>query len=187
MSITELPNDALLAVIDMQVGFQETGSEWQVPRYAEAETQVSRLAAAFDEQVVWTRFVRDPAEKGAWADYYDRWSTFRVDEDSRQWDLTIDPPPAHPVISLPTFSKWGPELGALVPVSAPLVLCGVSTDCCVLATALSAIDAGRSVIVVTDACAAVNDQAQEQTVQLLGLLSPMVSLTTTDQILGALR
>lgn len=187
MNVAELPNDTLLAVIDMQVAFQETGSEWQVPRYQEAEDQVAKLAAAFDEQVVWTRFVRDPAEKGAWANYYDRWSTFRVDEDSRQWDLTIEPPASHPVISLPTFSKWGTELAALAPVGAPLILCGVATDCCVLATALAAIDAGRSVIVVTDACAAVSDQAQEQTFQLLGLLSPMITLTTTDQILGVMR
>lgn len=186
MTISELHPHALLTVIDMQVAFHETGSDWRVPRYAEAEARVSELAEAFGDQVVWTRFVRDPSEKGVWSDYYDRWSSFRVDETSRQWDLTLEPEPAQPVISLPTFSKWGPELAALTPTGTPLVVCGVSTDCCVLSTALSAIDAGRPVIVVTDACAAVSDQAQEQAFQLLGLLSPMVTLATTAEVIAAL-
>ncbi|MGD7003786.1 cysteine hydrolase family protein [Corynebacterium halotolerans] len=185
MTVSELSGNAVLAVIDMQVAFHETGSDWQVPRYEEAEAKVTELTEAF-EQVVWTRFVRDPAEKGAWSDYYDRWSSFRVDETSRLWDLTIDPPPSQPVISLPTFSKWGPELAALVPVSIPLVLCGVATDCCVLSTALGAIDAGRSVIVVTDACGALSDEAQEQTLRILELLAPMVTLATTAEVIGAL-
>ncbi len=35
-----------------------------------------------------------------------------------------------------------------------MVLCGVSTDCCVLMTALAAVDDGVAVRVVADACAA---------------------------------
>ena len=38
-----------------------------------------------------------------------------------------------------------------------LVLVGVSTDCCVLSTALAAADEGVSVRVVADACAGVDD------------------------------
>lgn len=176
-----------LTVIDMQVAFQEPGSEWEVPRYDEVEARVRKLVDAFDQNVIWTRFVRDPQEEGAWSSYYDRWSTFRVEEDSRQWDLTIEPNPTQPVISAPTFSKWGPELAELVPTDTPLVLCGVATDCCVLATALGAVDAGRHVMVVTDACGAVSDEAQEQTFALLGLLSPMVTLMTTAEVIEMLR
>lgn len=177
---------APLAVIDMQVAFRDADSEWAVPRYAEAEARVAELVAAFGERVVWTAFVRDPEEDGAWADYYDRWSTFRVPEDDGVWALTLEADPAHPLISLPTFSKWGPELAALAPVETPLVICGVATDCCVLSTVLGAIDAGRRVIVATDACGAVSDEAQAQTFALLGLLSPMVTLATTAEILAAL-
>lgn len=187
MTLPELKDNALLTVIDMQMAFAEEGSEWQVPRYGEAASKVAELVAAFDEQVVWTRFVRDAAEEGSWSAYYDRWSTFRVGETSRQWDLTFEPAEEHAVISLPTFSKWGPELAEVAPPGTPLVLCGVATDCCVLSTALGAIDAGRTVIVVTDACGAVSDQAQEQTLNVLGLLSPMVVLTTTATVLAAAR
>lgn len=54
--------------------------------------------------------------------------------------------------------------------------------CCVLSTVLGAVDAGRTVVVATDACAAVSDQAQA----LLQLLDPMVHLATTDQVLARL-
>lgn len=174
----------VLAVIDMQVCFQEEDSQWFVPRYSEAATNVARLAEAFTDRVVWTKFVRDPAEPGVWSDYYDRWSTFRVAADSRQWKLTFEPAAEDPVISLPTFSKWGPELAEIAELDAPLLICGVATDCCILSTVLGAIDAGRSVTVVTDACAAVSDEAQEQTLQLLGLLHPMVTLITTAEVLA---
>lgn len=179
-----LPDQGVLAVIDMQVAFREEESQWHVPRYDEAAEHVKELAAAFGDRVVWTRFVRDPAEPGAWSSYYDQWSMFRVEESSPWWDLTLERAAEHPVISLPTFSKWGAELARHADLDTPLVICGVATDCCVLSTALGAIDAGRSVIVVTDACAAVSEQAQEQTLQVLGLLSPMVTLTTTAALLA---
>jgi len=60
-----------------------------------------------------------------------------------------------------TFGKWGPELAAAVGAG-PLVLAGVSTDCCVLSTALAAADAGMAVQVVADACAGVTDESHER-------------------------
>ncbi|NMF31816.1 cysteine hydrolase [Corynebacterium ammoniagenes] len=187
MTTPEKPTHPVLAIIDMQVAFSEAGSDWLIPRYAEVENNVAKLAHAFEDKVLWTKFVRAPEEEGAWSEYYDRWSSFRVDEDSRQWDLTLLPAANHTVISRPTFSKWGPELAELAPLGTPLVICGVATDCCVLATALAAIDDGRSVIVCTDACGAVNDLAQEQTLSVLSLLAPMVRLTTTDEVLQILE
>lgn len=176
---------ATLVVVDMQAAFRDAASEWAVQRYDEIAPRIAALADAFTGRVVWTRFVRDPDEVGAWADYYDRWTTFRVGEEHAAWDLTFEPAAADAVVTLPTFSKWGPELASLAGVDAPVVVCGVATDCCVLSTVLGAIDAGRTVVVATDACAAVSDEAQEQTLALLGLLSPMVVLSTADELLAA--
>jgi nicotinamidase-related amidase len=88
------------------------------------------------------------------------------------------------VLNAPTFSKWGPELAALVPEGAEMVLTGVATDCCVLSTALGAVDAGRFVTVVSDACAAVSDEAQKQTLALLELLSPMCQVVTSQELVA---
>jgi len=175
--------EATLAVIDMQVAFRDKHSDWGIPRYAEVAARIALLAERFRERVLWTKFIRDPLEAGVWSDYYDRWSAFRVDSDSALWDLTLTPEPGQPIISSSNFSKWGPDLASHVPLGAPLLLCGVATDCCVLATALGAVDAGRSVVLVTDACAAIDDDAQQQTLRLLSLLAPMVTLTTTAAVL----
>lgn len=170
----------------MQLAFQEPTSDWCVPRYDEAAVLVGRLAAACHRRTVWTRFVRDPHEQGAWSAYYDRWASFRLAADSPTWDLTFAVPTEEPVVSLPTFSKWGPELAAATASDQPLIVCGVATDCCVLSTVLGAVDAGRSVVVATDACAAVSDEAQMQTLALLDLLYPMVRLATTEEVLAHL-
>ena len=111
-------NAATLAVIDMQIAFAEPSSGWFIPRYEEVEAKVAQLVDAFENSVVWTKFVRDPEEQGAWADYYDRWSSFRVDKDSEQWDITLETRPEHATISLPTFSKWGSELADIAPLEA---------------------------------------------------------------------
>jgi hypothetical protein len=75
----------------------------------------------------------------------------------------MDVPGGATVIDAPTFSKWGPELAAVVPEGAEMVLTGVATDCCVLSTALGAVDGGRFVTVVSDACAAVSDEGRTRT------------------------
>lgn len=175
--------DATLVVIDMQRAFRDEG-QWQVPRYQEIVPVINRLQEALGAGTVFTRFIRDEAESGAWAAYYRRWAEMRFTADSPAWDITLDVPADAPVIDGPTFSKWGPGLAALVPEGAEMVLAGVATDCCVLSTALGAVDAGRFVTVVSDACAAVSDEAQQQTLALLELLSPMCKVITSQEFLA---
>ncbi|MFE4544355.1 cysteine hydrolase family protein [Arthrobacter sp. NPDC056727] len=175
--------DATLVVIDMQRAFRDKG-QWQVPRYQEIVPVINRLQEALGTGTVFTRFIRDEAETGAWAAYYRRWLGMRFPADSPAWGITLDVPADAPVIDAPTFSKWGPELAALVPEGAEMVLAGVATDCCVLSTALGAVDAGRFVTVISDACAAVSDDAQKQTLALLELLSPMCEVVTSQEFLA---
>ncbi|MEW2492348.1 cysteine hydrolase family protein [Streptomyces nodosus] len=170
-----------LVVIDMQVAFADPGSAWAVPRYSEIEPVVKRLCDGFEGRVVVTRFVPDPAEPGQWARYYARWPTMRAPADDPLWDVTFPVPDSTPVVSLPTFGKWGGELDRITD-GAPLVMCGVATDCCVLATVLAAADAGREVTVVADACAGVGDDYHEETLHVLGLLSPMVEVRMAGEL-----
>jgi nicotinamidase-related amidase len=170
-------------VIDMQRAFRDDG-QWQVPRYQEIVPVITRLRQSLGSSPVFTRFIRDEAETGAWAAYYRRWDEMRFPSGSEAWDITMDVPGEATVIDASTFSKWGPELAAAVPEGADMVLTGVATDCCVLSTALGAIDAGRFVKVVSDACAAVSDEAQQQTLALLALLSPMCEVVTSRELLA---
>lgn len=170
-----------LVVIDMQRAFADPASAWATAGYADIEPVVASLAEQFEDRVVYTRFVRDPAEDRAWSAYYDRWSSFRLAPDDAAWDLTLDVPPQAPVVSLGTFSKWGPELEAVLG-DAPLVMVGVATECCVLGTAYAAADAGRSVTVVADACAGATSELHSQALTLLDQLAPLVTVTTSDRL-----
>ena len=64
------------------------------------------------------------------------------------------------------------------------MLAGVSTDCCVLSTALAAADAGVEVQVVADACAGVNDQTHRQALDIMRLYGPLIEVVTLADILG---
>ena len=176
-----------LVVIDMQEVFRHPESQWHVPRYATAETHIEEILRTHPEHVVWTRFVRDPLETGSWREYYERWDKCREDTDSQVWNLTMPVEPHHEVLTLPTFSKWGDALANLTDASQRIVICGVATDCCVLSTVLGAVDAGKPVTVVSDACAGVTDEAHDQTLSLLSLLHPMVEIVTTEQFLRVLH
>ena len=181
--MTPRPRAPWLVVIDMQEAFRDPGSEWGVPGYAAIEPAVASLCGRFPGRTVVTRFVPDSEEPGQWSRYYDRWRTMRQPADSALWTVTVPVPDGAPVVSLPTFGKWGEEL-ARITGDAPLVLCGVATDCCVLATALAAADAGRAVTVVGDACAGVSDRHHRAALDLLRLLSPLVEVVDADEVEG---
>lgn len=87
----------------------------------------------------------------------------------------------------PTFGKWGPELAARLGTDGRLVLAGVSTDCCVLSTALAAADAGVEVLVVADACAGAGDESHAKALYVLDLYRPLVRVVTVDEVLGQSR
>lgn len=177
-------DDSLLVLIDMQRAFQLPGAQWECVGYDDAAANIARLRDAHAGQKVWTQFIRDPAEHGAWQAYYDRWDQYRVGPEHALWDLTLQPGPHDAVFQEPTFGKWTPQLVALAQDFDHLTIAGVATDCCVLSTVLPAVDEGKHVTVVSDACAGATQQAHEQTLALLGMLSPMVKLTTTAQLLG---
>lgn len=179
------PSSFSLVVVDMQEVFRDPESQWHVPRYATVEDRIGQILQANPEHVVWTRFVRDPEEAGSWHEYYERWDRCREEPQAAVWDLTLPIQPHHAVMTAPTFSKWGEQLSALTDSVDRLVVCGVATDCCVLSTVLGAVDAGKAVTVVSDACAGVTDEAHEQALSLLSLLEPMVQVVTTEQFLHA--
>lgn len=173
-----------LVVVDMQNIFGVPGSAWFAPRFAEIIEPIRALMAFARPRICFTRFLAPSNPVGSWATYYRQWpfalqssesSDYRlVDEFAREDGLRID---------VTTFSKWTPELAAVVPVESPLLLAGVSTDCCVLSTALAAADAGRHVKVVSDACAGVDDVAHEQALNVMRLYQPLIDVVRVSDIL----
>ncbi|MFD4506367.1 cysteine hydrolase family protein [Streptomyces sp. NPDC058457] len=180
-------SDSLLAVIDMQRVFAEPDSPWAVPRYADAAAGVLRLLPAFGDRVVFTRFTAPAEPTGAWHPYYDQWSFALQPPSARLWELTDAftrgrQEPAR-LLDATTFGKWTPELAEQVGPGGRLVLAGVSTDCCVLSTALAAADTGVHVTVVADACAGVDDTTHLRALEVMKLYAPLIEVLDAGQLL----
>ncbi|MCX6462392.1 MAG: isochorismatase family protein [Pseudonocardiales bacterium] len=171
-----------LAVIDMQRVFAEPSSPWATLGFAGIVDTVATLAAALAPEVTFTRFVAPAAPAGAWRAYYAQWPFALQPPGATLWELAA-PFAAHTTLDAPTFSKWGPELAARVG-DGPLVLAGVSTDCCVLSTAVAAADAGVPVRVVSDACAGVDDAGHRAALHVMGLYAPLVEVVDAASLLG---
>ena len=179
-----MSGSAWLVVIDMQTVFADPGSAWRAPRYAEAAERVRALLPAFAGRTVWTRFVAPSEPRGSWVPYYEEWGFAREPAASPIWAISGFDPGRDPVVDEPTFGKWGRRLAA-VTGDAPLVLTGVSTDCCVLSTALAAADDGRFVRVAADACAGASDEDHRRALDAMALYRPLITITDVDALLAA--
>jgi nicotinamidase-related amidase len=173
-----------LAVIDMQRVFAEPDSPWLAPRFAEIVGPVKSLVEAFRPRVTFTRFVAPEVPEGAWRAYYAQWPFALQPPDARIYQLVDEfAGEPGPTLDTTTFGKWVPDLSAKVG-GGTLVLAGVSTDCCVLSTALGAADAGTPVWVVGDACAGADDDTHAATLRLLRLQSPLIEVVSVAEVLA---
>jgi len=177
--------EPVLVVIDMQVVFGDPGSQWFTPGYPHIEPTVAKLVDHFADRVVFTRFVAPVAPVGAWIPYYEQWPFALVPADDPLYDLmpamTAD---ARVVVTSTTFGKWGPELERALAGSDEMVLVGVSTDCCVLSTALAAADAGIHVRVVRDACAGLTDADHRRAIDAMALYTPLIEIVDSADLVS---
>jgi len=183
-----------LVVVDMQNVFappganglpSAQGSPWASPDYARAREGIGRLLPAFGERVVYTRYVAPAEPEGAWVPYFEMWPFALVPEDDPLYDFApgIDPA-GHDVVTKTTFGKWGTELAEATRHASEIVLTGVSTDCCVISTALPMADAGIAVRVPADACAGASPADHQRALDAMALYAPLITVTTVDDVLA---
>jgi nicotinamidase-related amidase len=173
-----------LVVIDVQEIFGEPPSPWAAPRFGEVLPVIRHLVDRYAGRVVFTRFeppLPPAGPEGSWVDYYEQWP-FALEPATRaSYDLVLDPGDA-PVVSRPTMGKYGSDLLAATADSRNLVLCGVSTDCCVLSTALAAADDGAWVRVVRDACAGATDADHERSLAAMAFYAPQIEVVGSNDL-----
>ncbi|QEW24053.1 putative hydrolase (plasmid) [Paracoccaceae bacterium] len=172
-----------LFVIDIQPAFSDPASPWFCAALDAAKANIARLLPAYGDRVLFSRFVPPEQVFGAWIEYYDTWAFALPPEAKPLW--SVDEPWGHyPSMQSHTLSKWVPAAKQMLPEDATIALCGVSTDCCVMSTALAAIDDGRRVRLIEDACAAGSEEIQRQSVELMRLRAPMLTVTDTQKELA---
>ncbi|MEJ1088654.1 cysteine hydrolase [Microbacterium sp. Mu-80] len=176
-----------LVVVDPQNIFAAPDSEWGSPFFADAMTNIATLAESFGENVLVTRWMPTADRSTSWGEYFAAWPFADRPASDALYELVpaareLSP---HPTLDLPTFGKWGAEIEAIVGRGAHVVLTGVSTDCCVLSTALAGADAGARLTVATDACAGSTSENHAVALHVMGLYPPQITLATTAEVLAA--
>jgi nicotinamidase-related amidase len=181
-----MPTDELLVVIDMQRVVAED-TPWRIDGVQALVPTIAALADAFAPSVLFTRHV-PPADGGAgtWRRFYTAWS--ELARDPSVWELMpelagraqVDAPKS-------IYSAFGSEAlrRELDRRDSPaLVVCGVETDCCVLATVLEAVDRGIPVTIVADAVASPSRAGHEGALALCRRLPEQVVVTTASELIG---
>ncbi|MEI2714755.1 MAG: isochorismatase family protein [Nocardioides sp.] len=177
--------DAWLLVIDPQHIFASPDSEWGSPMFADIVAPVRRLAQRFAGRVIVTRWVAPDEPMGSWGPYLVAWPMADVASDDPKFDIVPELAELDAqVFTATTFGKWGPALATLTGATPRLVVTGVSTDCCVISTALAAADAGATLTVVTDACAGSTPQNHRAALDVMALYPPQITLATSAEVLG---
>lgn len=182
--MTGTDDDPWLVVVDAQRVFADpAASPWGSQMFPDTVAPIQRLCDRFGDRVVFTRFVAPGAPRGSWRSYYEAFPFARVPDGDPLYALVHELAPfARHTVAAPRFAKW-PELAGVVGALPHLVLTGVSTDCCVLSTALAAADAGARVEVVGDACAGSDLVNHQQALAVMRLYAPMVTVTNSRDLL----
>lgn len=191
-AVAEAPDPAVaeapwLIIIDPQVIFAHPSSDWASPQFDDAMTEIERIAPRFGDRILVTRWLptaprmveprgKAPGRPTSWDHYFQAWSFADKPADATLFDLV---PRARaltlrPTIDVSTFGKWCDSLRAVTGDAPHLVLTGVSTDCCVIATALAAADAGAHIQVVEEACAGSTPSDGEAALQVMRLFAPQI-------------
>lgn len=180
--------DPWLVVIDMQRVFAEPPSPWAAPRFRAALDGVERLLPAFAGRTAFTRYVAPLRPSGAWIPYFELWPFALLPHDDPLYEIVPELRGAAEravVETRESFGKWDDGLANAIGGARDVVLAGVATDCCVIATALAAGDAGVRVRVAADACAGGTEADHERALAAMALFAPLIEITTVDGVLAA--
>lgn len=177
----EWGTDDWLVIIDPQRIFADPTSQWGSPMWPAVVGRIVRLAAAYGDRVVVTRFVADPRMGGSWEPYYREWPFALVPDENPLYavvrelgDVAARAARDGRIVTLPTFGKWHADLREITGDQPRMTLAGVSTDCCVLATALPAADAGATVRIAASACAGSTPENHQRALDVMALFGPQI-------------
>ena len=173
-----------LLVIDMQHAFADPAGVWGTPGFAAILPAVRRLIAHYAGRVILTRYVPPAPPTGAWIAYFRRFPTMLLPAHDPAWALVPGLPGGAPVETRTTLGKWDAAMARRIGLDASIALCGATTECCVLATALRAADDGVAVRVIADACAGATPALHEQALAILAAAAPLITIAATDAVCG---
>jgi nicotinamidase-related amidase len=194
-SLAPLGPETVHVVVDMQRLFAEDTS-WRVPTLSDIVGPIVTLVDHRAERTLYTRFITPatlPAAQGAWQIFYRHWPQMTQDRLPPEIFNLIEPfasraSPAK-LIDKQGFSAFSGSSfqAALRNLGAEaLVLSGVETDVCVLATALEAADRRLRVVIASDAVASYSHAGHRAALDhIYKRYQPMIEVAISAEIIAA--
>jgi nicotinamidase-related amidase len=195
LPLAPLGRETVHVVVDMQRLFAEDTS-WRVPTLPDIVAPILKLIEHRPERTLYTRFITPPslpAAQGAWQFFYRHWPQMTQDRlppaifdliapfASRASPATLIDKEGFSAFSGSSFQAALRNLGAQA-----LVLSGVETDVCVLATALEATDRRLRVVIVADAVASYSPAGHRTALDhVFKRYQPMIDVATSADIIAA--
>ena len=181
----------LLLIIDMQNAYAQNGP-WACPNMEKAAENIIRLIGSGRfSRIIFTRFDAPADSSGTWKKYNE--INREVNEDPYMNLIIPQLQPyadKYPLYSKSTYSSLTvpeiqKEVRKCIRRNASVVLTGVVSECCVLATAFQTIDMGAPVVYITDGCAGVSEQSEKAVSEVLkGLDYVQTVITDTNSYLS---
>lgn len=185
-----MKNDLIL-VIDMQNAYRP-GQPWGCAAFDRACGRIRTLldaaaAAEVPPAVCLTKFVSDPNGTGTWADYNVVNKAVNDDPWLSEIAAELEPYTAScPVYQKSVYSALKiPRLREAAERAERIVITGVVSECCVLSTVMEAVDTGRRVVYLKDACSGVDESYDAAVLKILDGLSPLhIDILDTAEYIG---
>lgn len=175
-----MKNNDLLLVIDMQNVYMP-GGEWCCPSMPAAVSNTKKLIdSGTVGTVLFTKYIAPEDPVGRWAEYNSEYRA--VNEDEFQCDMIDEFKPyltdENLVIKSTYSSLTVEEIREAVLRADHVLLSGVVSECCVLATLMQAIDLGAHVVYLTDCVSGQSDENEAMVRRIAELFSPMHCIVT---------
>lgn len=177
-----------LVVVDMQNAYLEDQC-WACTMTSDcAQKVIDLIESGTCDNVVFTIYLAPENPVGTWVTYNEVNAEVNADEWLNEIVEELQPyAEKYPVYSKSTYSSFGnPDFKALMARTGRIVIAGVMSECCVLATAVDAVDTGTPVVYLSDACSGSSKEFEEMTIKLMEFASPThTAVMTTDEYIAA--
>ena len=170
----------LLLFIDFQKVFEKDGY-WPIENYQKTLSTALRVKDKISNlKIITTQFIPPDLIKGkGWIEYYKDIPKEMCYKDYSGYKLS-DNVPQENVLTANTFGKWNEIQKHYKNQFENVYIMGVSTDCCVLTTALSAVDSGAKVFVIEDACSAQNQINHDRAIAIMKGYGPNLTVINSS-------
>ena len=179
----------VLVVVDMQNAYLEDQCWACTKTSACAENIVALIEGGVCDNVVFTEYLAPENPVGTWVTYNEVNAEVNGDAWLNEIVDALKPyTETYPLYSKSTYSSFGnPDFKSLMARAGRIVITGVMSECCVLATAIDAIDTGTPVVYLTDACSGSTEEYEDMATAMMEFASPTHTAVMTCEEYTALR